>query len=129
MLSPVHKNAKVPDVVIGVPLKDKPSPSILAATDVTVPDPVVGVVQVGDALPAEVNTWPEVPYPVPAVPKDIPPAEVIRIFSLPEKAAPPTALVLNTKPSPAAAIMLFVLSFAKAITGAFVPLSPELLVK
>ena len=38
MLSPAHKKAKVPDVVIGVPLKDKPSPSILAATDVTVPD-------------------------------------------------------------------------------------------
>ena len=37
MLPPVHKKAKVPDVVIGVPLKDKPSPSILAATDVTVP--------------------------------------------------------------------------------------------
>ena len=38
MLPPVHKKAKVPDVVTGVPLKDKPSPSILAATDVTVPD-------------------------------------------------------------------------------------------
>ena len=48
-------------------------------TEVTVP--TVGVTHVGAALPAEVNTCPDVPYAVPVAPKEIPPAEVIRIFS------------------------------------------------
>lgn len=47
---------------------------------VVIPD---AVCHVGAASPLLVKTCPEVPYAVPEEPKDMPPAEVIRIRSVP----------------------------------------------
>lgn len=69
--TPERLNARVPEVVIGVPLTDRNAGTV-AATDVTVP--VLALDHVGAAVPpALVSTRPDVPLASRVPAPDVPP--------------------------------------------------------